>query len=232
VEGALADKGDPLDDLDGKIIQSLQIDPRAGFSAIGEVLGVSEQTVARRFRRLRADGLLRVIGLVSLPHLGQSEWIVRVTCQPGGTGPLADALARRDDVAWVTLTAGGSEIVCSVQSRSDEQRDDLLQRLPATSRVLGLTAHALLHRYVGASSDDWAGFTGERLTPAQAAALRALAETVGGGEPVTLRADDGPLLAELARDGRCSYATLAAATGWSQGRATRRLAALRRAGIL
>jgi DNA-binding Lrp family transcriptional regulator len=231
VTSVLANETEPLDDLDGKIIQALQIDPRAGFSAIGDVLGVSEQTAARRFRRLRSGGLIRVIGLVSLRHLGQSEWVVRVTCQPGGTGPLADALARRDDVAWVTLTAGGSEIVCSVQSRSDEQRDDLLARLPATSRVLGLTAHALLHRYVGASSDDWAGFTGERLTPAQVAALRPPAEDVPA-EPVTLRAEDGPLLAELARDGRSSYAALAAATGWSQGRATRRLAALRRAGIL
>ena len=226
----LVSETDALDDLDGKIIQALQVDPRAGFSTIGDVLGVSEQTVARRFRRLRSAGLIRVIGLVSLPHLGQSEWVVRVTCQPGGTGPLADALARREDVAWVTLTAGGSEIVCSVQSRSDEQRDDLLQRLPATSRVLGLTAHALLHRYVGASSDDWAGFTGERLTPAQVAALRP--PPGDGGEPVTLHAEDGPLLDELARDGRCSYAALAAATGWSQGRATRRLAALRRAGLV
>jgi DNA-binding Lrp family transcriptional regulator len=236
VAGVLVNEVDALDDIDGKIIQALQIDPRAGFSAIGDVLGVSEQTVARRFRRLRADGLLRVIGLVSLRHLGQSEWVVRVTCQPGGTGPLAEALARRDDVAWVTLTAGGSEIVCSVQSRSEEQRDDLLQRLPATSRVLGLTAHELLHRYVGASSDDWAGFTGERLTHAQVAALRPPAEAAAAGdsdgEPVTLRSEDGPLLTELAGDGRCSYAALAAATGWSQGRATRRLAALRRAGIL
>jgi DNA-binding Lrp family transcriptional regulator len=233
VASVLADEADALDDVDGKIIQALQIDPRAGFSAIGDALGVSEQTVARRFRRLRADGLLRVIGLVSLRHLGQSEWVVRVTCQPGGTGPLAEALARRDDVAWVTLTAGGSEIVCSVQSRSEEQRDDLLQRLPATSRVLGLTAHELLHRYVGASSDDWAGFTGERLTQAQAAALRPPAGAgESDGEPAALRPEDGPLLAELARDGRCSYAALAAATGWSQGRATRRLAALRRAGIL
>src|ERR1700733_8117392 len=107
------------DDLDLKIIRALQVDPRAGFSAIGEVLGVSEQTIARRFRRLRADGLLRVIALVSPRHLGQTEWIVRVTCRPGGTGALADALARRDDVSWVTLSAGGSEIDCSVRSLSD-----------------------------------------------------------------------------------------------------------------
>jgi DNA-binding Lrp family transcriptional regulator len=36
-----------VDGLDRQIIQALQADPRAGFSVIGEVLGVSEQTVAR-----------------------------------------------------------------------------------------------------------------------------------------------------------------------------------------
>jgi DNA-binding Lrp family transcriptional regulator len=246
-----------IDDLDRQIIRALQVDPRAGFSVIGEVLGVSEQTVARRFRRMRADGLLRVIGMVDPRHLGQSEWLVRVTCRPGGTRPLADALARRDDVSWVTLSAGGSEIDCSVRSLSDEQRDDLLlQRLPATSQVLGLTAHAILHRFAGAYSGDWTGYGGEPLTPAQVTALQPAAPvpaapvpaapvpaapvpaapvpaaSVPAAEPVTLQDDDAPLIAELARDGRASYATLAGATGWSQGRVTRRLAALFGAGVL
>jgi DNA-binding Lrp family transcriptional regulator len=226
-----------IDDLDRQIIRALQVDPRAGFSVIGEVLGVSEQTVARRFRRMRADGLLRVIGMVDPRHLGQSEWIVRVTCRPGGTRPLADALARRDDVSWVTLSAGGSEIDCSVRSLSDEQRDDLLlQRLPATSQVLGLTAHAILHRFAGAYSGDWTGYGGEPLTPAQVTALQSAAPvpaaSVSPAEPVTLQDDDAPLIAELTRDGRASYAALAAATGWSQGRVTRRLAALFGSGVL
>jgi DNA-binding Lrp family transcriptional regulator len=235
------------DDLDRQIIRALQVDPRAGFSVIGEVLGVSEQTVARRFRRMRADGLLRVIGMVDPRHLGQSEWIVRVTCRPGGTRPLADALARRDDVSWVTLSAGGSEIDCSVRSLSDEQRDDLLlQRLPATSQVLGLTAHAILHRFAGAYSGDWTGYGGEPLTPAQVTALQPAAPvpaapvpaapvpaaSVSPAEPVTLQDDDAPLIAELTRDGRASYAALAGATGWSQGRVTRRLAALFGSGVL
>jgi DNA-binding Lrp family transcriptional regulator len=221
-----------VDGLDRQIIQALQADPRAGFSVIGEVLGVSEQTVARRFRRMRADGLMRVIAMLSPRHLGQSEWIVRVTCRPGGIWPLADALARRDDVSWVTLSAGGSEIACSVRSLSDEQRDDLLlQRLPATSQVLGLTAHAILHRYAGGYSGDWTGYGGERLAPGQLAALRP-PPPAPAAEPVTLQADDGPLLAELARDGRASYAALAAATGWSQGRVARRLAVLLGSGAL
>jgi DNA-binding Lrp family transcriptional regulator len=228
----------PLDELDRKIIQALQIDPRAAFAGIGEVLGVSEQTVARRYRRLHGDGVLRIVGLVSPRHMGVSEWVVRVTCRPGGTGPLAEALARRDDVSWVALSAGGSEIVCSVRPRSDRQRDNLLlQRLPATSQVLSMSAHAILHRFVGGASTDWTGY-GRLLTGDQAAALAAAAGPQAVPEPGPARADvrlapeDEPMLAELGRDGRCSYKVLAAGCGWTQGRVTRRLDALRRAGVV
>jgi DNA-binding Lrp family transcriptional regulator len=218
-----------LDELDRKIIQSLQVDPRAPFAVIGEVLGVSEQTVARRYRRLRGDGLLRIIGLVSSRHIGQSEWVVRVGCRPGGVAPLADALARRDDVSWVALSAGGSEIVCSVRSRTARQRDDLLlQRLPATSQVISMSAHAILHRFIGGAATDWTGYT-PPLTQAQVAALTPPAPA---GPPVPLTDEDAPLLDELAVDGRCSYAALAAACGWTQGRTTRRLAALLQAGVV
>ncbi len=113
-----------FDDLEREIIQALQIDPRAGFSRIAEVLGVSEQTVARRYRRLRGEGLLRVIGLVDPRSVGQSEWIVRVSCRPGGVGRLAEALARRDDVSWVTLTRGrlGDRLLGSLAQRRAARR--------------------------------------------------------------------------------------------------------------
>jgi DNA-binding Lrp family transcriptional regulator len=230
-----------MDDLERGILQALQIDPRAGFSKIAEVLGVSEQTVARRYRRLRGEGLLRIVGLVDPRSVGQSEWMVRVGCRPGGVGRLAEALARRDDVSWVTLTAGGSEIVCSVRSRTAEQRDELLlQRLPATSQVLSMEAYAVLHRFAGGSSTDWTGY-GPALRPDQVEALEADRAVLFPGpgpdgaapdEPVTLRPEDGPLLDELAVDGRASYAALAAAAGTTVGRVTRRLEALCRAGVL
>ena len=221
-----------FDDLEREITQALQIDPRAGFSRIAEVLGVSEQTVARRYRRLRGEGLLRVIGLVDPRSVGQSEWMVRVGCRPGGVGRLAEALARRDDVSWVTLTAGGSEIVCSVRSRSAEQRDELLlQRLPATSQVLTMEVYAVLHRFVGGASTDWTGY-GAALAPttrSRHAGRRAgggpgrAGGTAARGRPAARRAGRG-------RPGQLCGAGRGAGT--TVGRVTRRLDLLRRAGIL
>ena len=47
-----------------------------------------------------------------------------------------------------------------------------------------------------------------------------------------LRAEDDPLLAELARDGRAAVADLAAATHWHESTVRRRIEELRRAGLL
>jgi DNA-binding Lrp family transcriptional regulator len=245
-----------LDQLNRQLIRALQLDPRAAFSRIADVLEVSEQTVARRYRRLRGDGYLRVLGLVSPRAVGATEWLVRIGCRPGGARRLADALARREDVSWVTLSSGGTEIVCLVRSLSQQQSDDLLlQRLPATSQVLSLATHAVLHRFAGQES-DWSGF-GDDLTPTQVSQLSgappngplsagspsagspsagALSAAAAGparsADPGLLQPSDGPLLAALALDGRMSFATLAQQAGWTEGRVIRRVEALREAGIL
>jgi DNA-binding Lrp family transcriptional regulator len=216
-----------VDSLDFKILQVLEAAPRCPFASIAAVLGVSEQTVARRYRRMRDAGIVRVIGLVDPRPLGQTAWTVRIQCRPDATARLADALAARDDVAWVFMTAGGSEIICSMRSLTHTQRDDLLlSRLPNTSQVLSMSAHAALHRFVG---DDW--FGPRQLTAEQLARLRP-PRGQGPSDPVFLEPDDGPMLDALLRDGRASYAALASATGWKEGRVARRLDELRAAGTV
>ncbi|MFE9320071.1 AsnC family protein [Nocardia sp. NPDC052278] len=70
---------DTLDDLDLQLLHALQIDGRAAYSTIAQVLGVSSRTVARRYGRLRTSGLVRVTGVAapgpgrSLPPSGSSE---------------------------------------------------------------------------------------------------------------------------------------------------------------
>ncbi|HEY1916018.1 MAG TPA: Lrp/AsnC family transcriptional regulator [Streptosporangiaceae bacterium] len=246
-----------MDRIDRQIIHILQIQPRASFTRIADTVGVSEQTAARRYRRLRGEGVLRVVGLIASAGLGQSDWVVRVQCRPDSSLKLAHALARRDDVSWVTLGAAGSELVCSVRSRSREQRDELLlQRLPSTAPVLGISAHAVMHRFAG-SGPDWQAF-GDQLTQEQldlldAGAADARPGTVGAGsaeagaaggevaggevagraeQAVALEPEDQPMLEVLARDGRAGYAALAAATGWSEGRVARRVETLHRHGAI
>lgn len=223
-----------LDQLDRQIIRGLQLAPRAPFSLLADVLGVSEQTVARRYRRMHRIGILRVVGIVRPDAVGQSTWMVRVQCRPNGATSLASALARRDDVGWVTLNAGGSEVMCSVRSLTEAARDDLLvQRLPRTAPVLGVAASVVLHVFVGASvAQDWSGLGG-LLTRPQERRLRAAAEPIVDlTRSATIDHSDAALIAVLARDGRASYAALAAAAETSEARIKRRLSTLLRLGVI
>src|SRR5881628_3198152 len=86
--------------LDLQILQALQLDARVPFARIAEVLGVSDQTVARRYARMRAAGSLRVRALTDPGRLGRLEWVVRIRCMPDSAGLVGTELARRPDISW------------------------------------------------------------------------------------------------------------------------------------
>ncbi|MEU8513858.1 Lrp/AsnC family transcriptional regulator [Kitasatospora sp. NPDC048722] len=216
-----------------RIIRALQIAPRASFASIAAALGLTEATVNRRYRRLRADGVIRVAGVVNPGALGQSRWLVRLRCRPGSGPAIADALAGRDDVNWVALGSVGCEVTCATQSRTREQHDDLLgRRLPRTAAVLDINAFAMLRQFLGGRGHYWTALQGT-LTPAEEAALGSgeppFAEApVVAREPLLLTLEDEKLLAALAADGRASLVDLATAAGLTPGRASRRLDTLLR----
>ncbi|MCL6671897.1 Lrp/AsnC family transcriptional regulator [Streptomyces panaciradicis] len=158
---ALLTESAVLQPEDVRIIRALQIAPRASFAAIAAALGMTEGAVNRRYRRLRADGVVRVAGVVNPGALGQSRWLVRLRCRPGSVVAIADALAQRDDVNWVALSAAGSEITCATQSRTREQREDLLgQRLPRTAAVIDVNAFAMLRQFLGGRGHYWSALRG------------------------------------------------------------------------
>lgn len=139
-----------LDDLDRCLTHAFQLDGRVPFSRLAEVLGVSDQTVARRYHRLRSTGVVRVVGVPEVTKLGRVLWLLRVRCMPDAAGAIATALARRDDTAWVSLTSGGTEITCYTSApRQEADEGLLLGQLPRTPRVVSVTAHRLLRRFAG-----------------------------------------------------------------------------------
>ncbi|MEV0619429.1 AsnC family transcriptional regulator [Nonomuraea sp. NPDC050404] len=210
-----------LDATDRGLLHALQLDGRAPFARIAGVLGVSEQTVARRYRRLVGGGVIRVVGGLDGALLGYEPWTIRLRCTPDAGTAIAEALARRDDTYWVHLLSGGTEISCFSQSPDAV----LLEKLPRTSRVLDIAAHSLLGGF--ALPDGWQGLSA--LTPEQAAELR---PPPTERAEVLLREEDHHLIDALAGDGRAGYAELAKATGWSEATVKRRLAQLRTSGAL
>jgi DNA-binding Lrp family transcriptional regulator len=219
-----------LDRIDRQILHALQLSPRAPFARMGSVLGVSEQTVARRYQRLRTHGVVRVLAVTDVRgRPGATYWTLRIGCRPGTAAGLADALARRGDTSWISLGAAGAEITCQAMVSAADPTG-LLHHLPRASGVLTFSAHQVLHRFPGRGETDWVA-AGDELDDSQRAAL---AEgTPDSGRPdARLEPADAPLLDALARDGRASWAVLATATGWSQRHVAQRVADLVAAGAI
>ncbi|MCX5257608.1 Lrp/AsnC family transcriptional regulator [Streptomyces canus] len=220
------------DEIDRKILRALHYSPRASFRLIGEVAGVSEQTAARRYQALRRDGVMRVVGLINPEAHGQARWITRIRCRPDRVAPLADALTRRPDIAYVGLASGGSEIICMIHSASDAPRDDvLLRQLPRTASVLDVSIDLLIHTFGTVGLSEWGGYGGH-LTPDQVNLLTADRPPAPSGAHHPPTAEDAPLLDALAEDGRTTHTRLAELTGWSKARVARRLDALESSGAL
>jgi len=213
--------------LDHEIIHALQIDGRAPFNRIAEVLGVSPQTVSRRYSRLRSVGALRVLGLTSPDAFHEEEWFLRIQCAPNSGSALANALAQPRETTWVHLTSGGTEIICLTRTDLGSE-SDLLRKLPETPRITGITAHCLLHTYYGRELSI-VNKTGP-LTDEQVNHLRPPVPRPTGGAYLTPA--DGKMLEALGLDGRTTYYDLARTTGWSQSTVQRRLTELRRHGVL
>ncbi|MER7414930.1 Lrp/AsnC family transcriptional regulator [Streptomyces cacaoi] len=214
------------DELDRKIIHAVQIDGRASFRAIGQVVGASPQTVARRYARLRTTASLRVLGRTQPYALGDEEWFLRVRCTPDATEQVAHALARHEETVWVHSTSGSTEIVCT--TRNPEGSEPLLQRnLPKTPRVISMTAHCLLHQYYGGPQNPV-----DKLRPLSPEQIAALTVPSLPPRPTALSDTDRAVLRVLYGDGRASNQELAAAAGCSQSTAQRRVAELRHSGVL
>jgi len=229
-----------LDPIDRQIVHILTIEPRASFRTLADVAGISDQTAARRYRRLAESAGLRVLGVPDGSRLGWTDWFLRLQTTPGGADSIAEALARRPDTKWVHLASGGTEVICTLEARSPEQRDALFLRgLPGSRRVVQISAHSILHDFTPGPWREAA----RALSPAQLEVLAPGGSTPPGTPPargdspsprapLALLPEDEPLLNELARDGRASTAAIAAAIHWHESTVRRRIDELRRSGLL
>ncbi|WP_433701319.1 Lrp/AsnC family transcriptional regulator [Nocardiopsis sp. CA-288880] len=102
-----------LDETDRRLIQALQINPRARWSAIAPIIGVDSVTLARRWERLSEHGLAWVTGHPGAEARGPSA-ILEVETEPGATLEIASALAADPEAFTIDHTAGGRDLLVIV----------------------------------------------------------------------------------------------------------------------
>lgn len=221
-----------IDTLDRQILHGLGIDGRVSFARLAEVIGVSDQTVARRYRRLRSQQLIRIVGLCDHRRTGGSSWWVRLQCAPGSAPEIGRALAGRADTVWVQLLSGGNEILCGLRTAVPDPRPALLlDKLPRSTRIISVTTHSMIHLFAGGSLGDGAGLI-QGLDDTQVEALRPSPPPPLTHEPFALTEFDLTLFDLLGQDARIPNGELAAAVGWSESALRRRMDHLRSVGVL
>ncbi|GAA3547422.1 Lrp/AsnC family transcriptional regulator [Nonomuraea rosea] len=210
-----------LDELDRKILAALQLNGRASWTDIAQLLGISTTTVARRAQHLFGAGLARVAVLPHLEHDGPVHvFIVRLTCAPGSQLKVAGLLAANPDIRYVTIVTGGYDIVFELVA--PKHRDlysmlvEFVHTIPGAQQS---NADLVLHTYK--RSYDWSvPVVGEQAAPF---ALTPRAHTCERGH---LDDVDRLVLAAVREDGRASSQSVGRRLGISESTARRRLEAM------
>ncbi|MCX4869725.1 MULTISPECIES: Lrp/AsnC family transcriptional regulator, partial [unclassified Streptomyces] len=129
-----------LDEIDLALVDALQISPRASWTKLGEVLGLSPITLARRWRRLMDDGAAWVsIGMSDARSRGA---IVEFTCAPGTEMSVAMELTRQPYITTVGITSGDYHVFANIATPTLAGTTNvLLNGLPLSPHVIRTRSH-------------------------------------------------------------------------------------------
>ena len=115
-----------LDEVSKAIIEQLQQDGRRSYAAIGKVVGLSEGAVRQRVQRLIDSGVMQVVAVTDPLELGFARQAMIGITAEGELEPIADELARMDEVDYVVITAGSFDLLAEVVCESDEHLLEIL----------------------------------------------------------------------------------------------------------
>ncbi|WP_407555164.1 Lrp/AsnC family transcriptional regulator [Streptomyces sp. Pv4-95] len=217
-------------ELDLALVNALQLRPRASWSELSPLLGVTAGTLARRWERLTGEGLAWVYAAPGREFTrNRCTAFVLLRCLPQDRSRLMTRLCALPEAVTIELTGSGSadlllDVLAPDLASLSRFLQERLDRLPGIVSVSCLFATSL---YVEGSR--W------RLRSLDPAQLTALAGSAAAREPVrtlTLDAVDRALVDELVRDGRLGLAELATRTATSPATVRRRLRRLEDSAIL
>lgn len=215
----------PLDPLSQRIVGALQVDGRASWRKIAEVLDEPVRTVARRGAALLEERTVQVVGL---PNTDPTH-LLRIRCRAGATATVAAAVAARRDTVFVYALGRAPEIVVEVMTPYAALAALVLDELPALDGVEEVQVDPAL-LYFRTIAEWLPGL----LNAEEIAGLGGV-PTPGPFSPETqFRLDDAErtLLDVLARDGRTPLQEIAELLGCSDATARRRVEQLVERGVL
>jgi DNA-binding Lrp family transcriptional regulator len=219
------------DDL--RLIDALQVAPRAPWAAVGSVLGVSPVTAAKRWNAIAEQGAAWVTAAPGMAfNNAQCVAYVEITCRPEHRLEVATAISAHSLAVTVELTTGSADILVTVAAVDLQTLSHyLLQHLDQVEHVLSSKARIATRIYGEGSA--WR----LRVLDADSVAKleRVRKEQLADDDHAQLGQLSDPvktMLTDLAVDGRASFADLAEHAGVSTSTARRHVSRLLRSGVI
>jgi len=216
-----------LDKVDRRIIGYLQVDGRAPFRTIAQVLELPDRTVSRRGQELLSAGTIQVTGLIERSSMARKEaMILRVTCAPGTNTIVATALANLPETIFVYLTTGNNECLTEIFGSAEVLNDILLKFIPGIPGVSAVTSYSCLKYYRTAAQWNPGILTDAEL---EKITLDLVPRPI---KEIELLPDDQLILETLSKNGRATFDQISRACGLTEPTARRKTTQLLESGAL
>lgn len=135
-----------LDQTEKRIVQLLQRDGRMSFVDMAANIGVTEGTVRRKYYRLVNEGLLHIVGIAEPFKVGfNSLAIIGLRVEPSKLDEVAKEVSALDEVKYVAVTTGDSDIMMQAYFRNnDDLSTFLITRLTKIDGVIEINTSLIL----------------------------------------------------------------------------------------
>jgi DNA-binding Lrp family transcriptional regulator len=128
-----------IDELDRAIIEKLSIDGRAPYCKIAKEVGLSTDTVIKRYHRLKKNGTVKIsiqINPSKIGYVALLDFNIAFVSPSGLLDSVIESLANIPDIITMTKTSGDYDLQLSVMVRSVEQSFALQDEI---SKICGTT---------------------------------------------------------------------------------------------
>ena len=118
-----------MDRLDVKIVTHLQRDGSSTNAGIARKVGVSEETVRRRLKKLTNDGFIKVVAVPDAKKMGyESQVIIGLQVDASRVDEVADALAEMPEITWISVMTGSYDIFVWATLKSHDALSEFLRK--------------------------------------------------------------------------------------------------------